>query len=195
MPDEAVPPRFVSLEFHTRFFPGLLRHRLRRKGRKQEGTSFTSTLEMMIVLAVCLILSIIGLPSALTRGSIVGWVLTLAGVGGIVLLVILSAASHRGARATYDDFLMGVFFFFVSLGVFIGIPVGMESHSFWLGFAAGLAGLCAGYVLGIFAGLGLQHLGWIAGIVNMLAGLASMVVAGTMLIMLMFSAVRSSTTG
>lgn len=144
----------------------------------------------MIVLAVCLVLSIIGIPSALNGGSVVGWALTVLGAGGLVLLVILSVASRWGTEATYDDFLVGIFFFFVSLGVFIGIPVGMDNHSLWLGLIVSVTGLCAGYVVGIFAGLFLQHLGWIAGILNMLAGLGSMVAAGTMLVMLLLSVAR-----
>ena len=43
----------------------------------------------------------------------------------VMILVILSIGSQWGDRPTYSDFLAGVFFFFVCLGLFIGIPVGM----------------------------------------------------------------------
>jgi hypothetical protein len=184
MATDMVHPRFLSLEFHTKFFPRLLRDRLHRKKKEEQGTSFTSTMELTITLAVCLILAVIGIPSALTRGSIVGWILSILGVGGLLALLILSMGSQWGHRPTYDDFLTGIFFFFVSLGIFIGIPVGMEYHSPWLGALASLVGLFGGYVLGIFAGMQLQHLGWIAIILNMLAGLAAIVVGGTALVML-----------
>jgi len=82
-------------------------------------------MEMIIGLAVCLVLALIGIPYALTQGSIIGWILSIAGVGGIVILVILSIGSQWGDRPTYNDFLAGVFLFFVCLGLFIGIPVGM----------------------------------------------------------------------
>jgi hypothetical protein len=162
----------------------LLQDRLRRKKKEEQGTSFTSHIELTVTLAVCLILAVIGIPSALTRGSIVGVILSIIGVGGLLVLLILSMGAQWGNRPTYDDFLIGIFFFFVSLGIFSGIPVGMEYHSPWLGVLASLAGLFGGYVLGIFAGMQLQHLGWIAIILNMLAGLAAIVVGGTALVML-----------
>jgi len=41
MTGETAPPKFLSLEFHARFFPRLLLDRLRRKGREPGGTTFT----------------------------------------------------------------------------------------------------------------------------------------------------------
>jgi hypothetical protein len=139
---------------------------------------------MMIIFAVCLILAVIGIPMAWTQGSFFGWILSIIGIGGIVALMILSVASQWGNRPTYDDFLTGIFFFFVSLGLFLGIAVGMDRHSFWLGVSASLAGLAGGYVLGIFAGLRLQHLGWMAVIMNMLAVFGAIVLGATALILL-----------
>jgi hypothetical protein len=183
---DPVPPKFLSLDFHSRFFPRLLLDRyLRRKKNELQGTTFTSTTEMFVTLAVCLILAIIGIPTALTRGSITGWILSILGVGGTILLLIMSVGAHWGNRPSYDDFLGGIFFFLVSLGVFIGIPVGMDAHSPWLGIFASLAGLFAGYALGIFAGLQLQRLGWFATIISMVAGLAAIVMTGGALFMLL----------
>jgi hypothetical protein len=184
---DPVPPIFLSLDFHTRFFPQLLLGRyIRRKKTETKETTFISTMEMFITLAVCLILAAIGIPSAVTRGSILGWILSIIGVGGTILLLVISVGAQWGTRPSYDDFLGGIFFFLLSLGAFLGFPVGMTTHSPWLGILAGLAGLLAGYVLGIFAGLWLQCLGWFAIPVNMLAGLGAIVVAGTALIMLLW---------
>ena len=141
-------------------------------------------MEGVIVSAVCLVLAAIGIPSALNQGSILGWILSIIGVGGISALFIFSIWSRRGIRPTFDDFLAGIFFFFVSLGFSGGIFLGNVYHSLWLGACAGAAGLFAGYVLGIFAGLWMQYLGWMAIIINMLAGLAAIVVIGTAVIML-----------
>jgi hypothetical protein len=190
MAPDIIPPKFLSLEYHTRFFPRLLRDRLRRKKRDEQGTSFTSTTELIVTLAVCLILAIIGIPSALNRGSIVGLILSIIGVGGILAIFVLSVGAQWGERPTYDNFLAGIFFFFVSLGIFIGIPIGMGHHSPWLGALASLAGLLGGYVLGILAGLRLQHLGWMAVMVSMLAGLAAIVMGGAMLVMLLLLTVQ-----
>ena len=190
MGTDIIPPKFLSLEYHARFFPRLLRDRLRRKKREEQGTSFVSTMELIIALAVCVILAAIGIPSALNRGSIVGLILSIIGVGGVLAIFVVSVTAQWGNRPTYEDFLIGIFFFFVSLGIFIGIPVGMDNHSFWLGALASLGGLLGGYVLGIFAGLRLQHLGWMALIVDMLAGFAAIVMGVAALVILLLLAVR-----
>jgi hypothetical protein len=162
----------------------MLKDRIFRKKRSVGATSFTSTLEMMVCLAICLIFSIIGIPFAVTGKSIVGWVLTVVGVGGIIALLTVSIRSQWGYKPSYDTFLVGVFFFFVCLGVFIGIPIGMTYHSFWLGIGTGIVGLIAGYAIGIFAGLRIQHLGWFALIVNFVAAFGVVVIAGTALVMM-----------
>jgi hypothetical protein len=157
---------------------------LRRKKKETQGTTFAPTMEMIIALAVCLVLAVIGIPSALTRGSVVGWIPSIIGVGGISALLIASVGAQWGNRPTYDNFLTGVFFFFVSLGILIGIPVGMGNSSPVLGVSVSLAGLLGGYMPGIFAGLRMQHLGWMALILNMVAGLAAIAMGGATLIML-----------
>ncbi len=143
MAPETAPPKFLSTEFHTGFFPRLLKERWQRKKRERQGTTFTSTMEMMISFAVCLILAIIGIPLAWVQGSIAGWILAILGAGGIAVLVILSVSGQWGEQPTYENFLMGIFLFFVSLGAFIGIPVGMDRHSFWVGVFASVAGLAS----------------------------------------------------
>jgi hypothetical protein len=187
---EPAYPKFFSFEFHARFFPRVLMDRLGRKKRGAQGATFTSTLEMMIALVVCVVLAVIGIPSALAQGSVVGWVLTIIGVGGIVALLIASVAGSSGYQPTYDDFLTGIFFFFIALGILAGIAVGMETHSAVLGLCASAGGLVAAYVLGIVAGLRMQHLGWIASILNMLAGLGAIILGGTIVIMLVVLTVK-----
>jgi hypothetical protein len=175
-------PQFLSFDFHLSFFPRLLVRRLRRKG-KDGGVTFTSTLEATVLLAVCVVLALIGLPSALAGGSIPGWVPSVLGVGGTTVLFVWSVASAWGSPPEYDRFGAGVFFFFVALGVFFGVPVGLSYHSFHLGTLASLGGLVCGYLLGIFSGRQVQRLGWISVIVDMLAGLAAIGLAGTALVM------------
>ena len=185
MTADPVPPKFLTLEFHTRFFPRLLQDRyLRRKKKETQGTSFTSTTEMFLSAVVCAILAAIGLPSALSRGSIFGWVLSGIGVAGMIALVIQSVAAGCGIKPSYDDFLGGIFFFFVSLGFVAGVAAGLDAHSAWIGIPATVAGLATGYALGILAGLRMQHLGWIAILLNMLAGLGAVIAAGGALVVL-----------
>jgi hypothetical protein len=186
MAADPILPKFLSLEFHTRFFPRVLRDRLCRKGKESEGTTFTSTMEMMILLAVCLMLAVIGIPSAVTRGSILGCILSVFGIGGTAALLISSVGSQWGTRPTYDSFLVGMFFFDLSLGILVGISIGMSYHSLLLGACASLAGLVAGYALGIFSGLWAQRLGWMAMAINALAGLAAIIV-GIATIILLFA--------
>jgi hypothetical protein len=190
MAADLIPPKLLSLEFHTRFFPRLIWDRLRRKKKGERGTSFVSTMEIILVLAGSVILAVIGIPLALTRGSIVGLILSIIGVGGVLAIFVLSIGAQWGQRPTYDLFLSGIFLFFISLGIFIGIPIGIDNHSTFLGVLASLGGLLGGYMLGIFAGLWLQHLGWMAIILNMLAGFAAIVVGCVTLIMSLLLAVR-----
>jgi hypothetical protein len=190
MAAEIIPPKILSLEFHTRFFPRLIWNRLRQKKKEEQGTSFVSTMELTLVLVGSVILAVIGIPLALTRRSIVGLIMSVIGAGGVLAIFVLSVGAQRGHRPTYDRFLSGIFFFFVFLGIFIGIPIGMDNHSTYLGVLASLGGLFGGYMLGIFAGLWLQHLGWMAIILDMLAGFAAIAMGSATLIMLLLLAVR-----
>jgi hypothetical protein len=162
-------PRFFSPAFHTRFFPDVLSNRLRPGGRA--GSGFF-TFDRYLMLAVCLFLVIIGVPKAINQKSTVGWVLLGAGMLGFVFLIVQSIASQWRARPSYESFLAGFFFLFITLGLTTGIYVGTHQHSFALGLLAGAAGLILGYLLGIFAGLQFQRLGWLAALLNMLAGVA-----------------------
>jgi len=183
MAPDSHPPNFFSREFHGSFFPGVLKERLRFRKNAVEGVTFTSTTEMFISLAVCVVLAVIGIPSAV-EGAVWGWILSILGIGGTIVLVVISVRGQRGERPSYDDFLIGVFLFFVALGILIGIAVGMEARSFWVGLLASLAGLVAGYVVGILGGMWLQCLGWIAVVINMVAGFGAIILGGTVLIIL-----------
>jgi hypothetical protein len=161
-------PSLFSFEFHTRFFPALLWSRLH--SREREGTSFIFT-EGYIVFAICLVLAAVGLPNAVTSGSFMGWVV--GGIGSVGMLALVgSSIGTRGDGPSYNDFLPGIFFFFIFFGITAGIFIGSLEHSFFLGLSVGLAGLILGYFIGILAGLGLQYLGWLAQIFDMLAALS-----------------------
>lgn len=162
-------PKFLSLEFHTRFFPAFLWSRLRPRDRV--GTGFPSAVGLQVMFVVCCILVILGLPGAVSNRSFIGWILAGAGAAGILALLINSLCSRREAPS-YDGFLSGVFLFFVALGISAGVFVGTLEHSVPMGLLIGLGGLIAGYLLGIMAGLWFQYLGWLASMVNILAGLA-----------------------
>jgi hypothetical protein len=160
--------RFLSLAFHTRFFPGVLLNRLRPKGRARSGFF---TFDHYVMLAVCLFLVIIATPKAGYQRSTVGWILFGFGLLGFVFLVAQSIASQWRERPSYDNFLVGFFFLFITLGLTAGIYAGTQRYSLVLGLLAGAAGLIAGYLLGIFAGLQFQRLGWLAVLLNILAGI------------------------
>jgi len=163
-------PKFQSFEFHTRYFPGILLSRMRLGGRT--GTGFSSTFEHYILFIVCIVLLVFGIPVAVSSGSITGWIAGGIGAAGTVALVINSVFSRTKEPPSYEDFLTGVFFFFVFLGISSGVFVGTLEHSLSLGLMTGSAGLITGYLLGILAGLWLQYLGWLSAAVNGLAGLA-----------------------
>jgi hypothetical protein len=161
--------RFLSLAFHTRFFPGVLLKHLRPKGRA--GSGFF-TFDHYVMLAVCLFLVIIATPKAGYQRSIVGWILFGFGMLGFVFLIVQSIAAQWRQRPSYDSFLAGFFFLFITLGLSAGIYAGTHQHSLALGLLAGAAGLISGYLLGIFAGFQFQRLGWLSVLLNLLAGVA-----------------------
>jgi hypothetical protein len=158
-------PTFFSVGFHTQFFPGLLWSCLRHKERS--GTTFVP-LENYLVIAACVVLTAIGIPHALNHHSIIAWLSVGIGVAGILTLAIASICT-RHESPSYDDFLFGIFFFLVMLGITSGIFTGSLEHSFSLSLLGSVAGLVLGYVLGIFFGLWFQYLGLLAVVLNALA--------------------------
>jgi hypothetical protein len=162
-------PRFLSREFHTRFFPRVLLTRLRPRGRK--GSGFF-TFDHLLTLAACLFLVVIATPKPMHQRSIVGWILFGVGSFGLVALLIHSIAAQWRERPSFDDFLVGFFFLLITMGLTAGIYVGTHQHSLVPGLLAGTAGLLLGYLLGIFTGLQFQRLGWLAALLNMLTGIA-----------------------
>ncbi|MGA3115735.1 MAG: hypothetical protein ABSF90_15035 [Syntrophobacteraceae bacterium] len=168
--NEDIAPGFLSIEFHTRFFPVLLRNRIRRNERI--GTGFSSVLELKVLFVVCFFLITVGLHYAMVRKLPIGWAPGGLGAAGMLFLLIHSICS-RGTQPSYDRFLTGVFFFFVALGLSGGIFAGTLYHSLAVGVATGAAGLLVGYSLGILTGLFLQYFGWLAPMVSGIAGLAA----------------------
>jgi hypothetical protein len=160
-------PRFLSPAFHTRFFPRILLNRLRPRGRA--GSGFF-TFDHYVTLAVCLFLVVIATPKPMHQRSIAGWILFGIGMLGLAFLFVQSIASQWRERPSYDDFLIGFFFLFITMGLTAGIYFGTLQHSLSFGLLAGAAGLLAGYLLGIFAGLQFQRLGWLAALLNILSG-------------------------
>lgn len=180
------PPRFLTVAFHTSFFPSLLMNRIRGhlKPKEERGTKFVAygLMEIMILLAVSLILIAMGLPAAVSRGSILGWTASGLGMAGIFGLFIFSVCQRIGERepASYDQFLIGIFFFFVVLGLTSGIFFGrLEHHSSGLRLLEGVGGLIAGYVIGVLAGLWLQYLGFMS---KFLDGLALPAIVGMIVV-------------
>lgn len=175
-------PNFLSLEFHFRFFPALLWKRL-RTGGERGGTGFTLPLEFPVLFVVCCVLVIIGLPGAIDKKSVVGWIMSGIGLLGILFLIINSLTSRKDALS-YDNFLPGIFFFFVLLGITAGIFTGSLNHSFRMGFLAVLGGLIVGYLIGIYTGLWFQRFGWLASIINGMAwlGVIGMIVLDMVLL-------------
>lgn len=165
------PPRLLSLEFHTRFFPALLMGRLRPQESLDSG--FSSTTGLTIMLTICAVLVAIGLPNAISRKSVIGWIIGGIGAAGILFFLVQSISSGRDNPPSYARFLKGIFFFLVVLGLSAGILTGSLHHSLALGILTGTGGLIGGYLLGIAGGFWLQRLGWISKIANGLAALAA----------------------
>lgn len=171
----APAPSILSWAFHARFFPSLVWRRLRPRGQP-DGGGFANHLpiELPIVLLVCLVLLFGGLPAALDRGSLVGWMASGLGFVGTVALIVQSVWAQLGTRPTFDAFRLGVFTFFLSLGLTLGVALGSGLQGGVLKALVAAGGLVAGYLAGIGAGLWVQYLGWIAAWIELAAGLAAL---------------------
>lgn len=166
------PPKFLSVEFHKRFFPALLWGSIRPK-QQRTRSGFNSSLELYIVLAVCGVLVALGAPAALSHSSIAGWIASGLGATGILALTVTSISSRQGEPPSWDDFLTGIFLFFIFLGLTVGIFFStMEHFHLFPSLVLCAAGLIAGYVVGIIAGLWLQYVGWMATVLNQVAAAA-----------------------
>ncbi len=172
MSDNLNIPKISNIEFHLRFFPRLLWSKLRPNKKEESGTRFVSTFEFFILLAFFLFLIAIGLPLALKHGSVIGWIVGLAGIAGTLALIISSIIMQAGIKPSYDNFLYGVFFFFVFLGITTGLFVGKTEFSSYWWLPLSFAGLIIGYFLGLFAGFWFQCLGWIVAILDLFGGCA-----------------------
>jgi hypothetical protein len=166
------PPKLLSVEFHTRFFPALLWRRYRPAHQARSGF-FSSSFVRDLAVTGCIVLVAIGFPTALSRGILAGWIAGGIGAAGILAMLVHSIASRRGEPPSWDGFLVGFFFFFLTAGLSTGILFSTLDHYLLVhGLLACAAGLIAGYVLGILAGFVMQYLGWLASILDQIVVLA-----------------------
>lgn len=168
------PPMFFSLEFHTSFFPALLRRLLHPEKRKYESTfAGHIALEYPVLAVISIIAGIYGTASALGSGSIIGWVCGVIGSGGFLYLLISSIRSCRKIDPSFEYFRVIIFLFFVILGINIGLEVGTIYHlSHGFRIITVLAGFIMGYIAGIAGGFWSQYLGWIASLLDIIAIMA-----------------------
>lgn len=184
------PPSFFSFSFHTQFFPSLLWKHLRPKKEVEYQSPFSNhiPLELTILVLVSKLVAIAGLGAGITRGSILGWGFGILGLAVFSFFVVSSIRSQMVTRPSFGSFRFGIFLFFVVLGITAGIFGGTLLHSRSLACWGGFAGFVAGYGVGIFAGLGIQYLGWIGRLFGHLAvaGIVGLIVLDCVLLSSLF---------
>ncbi|OPY93399.1 MAG: hypothetical protein A4E73_00155 [Syntrophaceae bacterium PtaU1.Bin231] len=173
--DEAVQtPRFFSAAFHCRFFPSVLRRIFTPARTAESPFAHHIPLEFTVITVFALFACLLGFAAVIGSGSIAGWVFALLGTAGLVFAVVHGIRSRAGEKPSYDHFRPGVFFFLIVLGFTLGLATGHTWRlSFWPRLLPGIAGAAAGYVLGIGGGLAVQYLGWLAGLIELAAYLAT----------------------
>ncbi len=170
-------PTFLSWAFHLKFFPSIL-WRLLWPKKTELGPPLSGHLvnhvpmEFTILTILSAGAALFGFMAVIGNNSILGWVFGITGIGGFMALLVSSIRFQAGTRPSYESFSIAFFCFFLTLGIAIGIFIGALEHSRSLGLICCFAGLLPGYVSGIFAGLWIQRLGWIAKFLEMLAGVA-----------------------
>ena len=163
------PPPFFSAEYHLRFLPRVVGYRLRQYRERSRAGGFRShvQVEMPLLVVACVLLAIIGLPSAMQHGSIGGWISALLGIGGLVALMAWSIVGEwhwrrkEGHRYGYAEFMPSVFFFCLMTGGSVGlIAGGILSDRPLIGALWALPGLLVGYLVGPSAARWVHALGF-----------------------------------
>lgn len=173
MMETGQPPGFWSREFHTRFFPSVLRLIIRPRNEAYESPFARHGLtELTILLAVSLLACIFGYAAAV-NGSLIGAFIAFLATAGIVFLVVHSLRSRERRRPSWQEFRIGIFFFVLFLCFTAGLAIGQSYHAaYGVRLMGGLAGIAVGYFFGIACGLGAQYLGWLGEMLDLLAGIA-----------------------
>jgi len=180
-------PAFWSAEFHLRYFPALLKARLRPPPAEgfQGFRHFSLGLPVLVVTSISLLA--IGIPGLVDQPfSVLNLVLTV--LGGLVLtaLLVLSIVSCWGEPVTYAGFEPQVFLFVLLLGVSVALFCArlIWQLQTWPAVAVMLAGLLLGYGVGIGAGLWCQVLGPLKGLllVAALPGMVGLLVVDMVLV-------------
>lgn len=180
-------PSILSVEFHLRFFPGLLKRRFRKEENASSFSSGHLPLEYIVLYFVFVLMAMLGLGAGI-KGSIIGWVAGAVGTAGVIFLVVQSIMSVSDVKPSFEAFRFGVFFFLLTLGLSAGLWWGALVDSRLIGIIAGLAGLFIGYWAGLAVGLLIQRLGWISGLVDALsiAGIAGLAVVDLISLYVLF---------
>ncbi|MGH8399851.1 MAG: hypothetical protein ACRESU_02010 [Gammaproteobacteria bacterium] len=175
MNDVVAPPPFLSLAFHVRFLPTLIRSRLKPQPLQSPFANH-GMLEFSILLVISLVLLAVGIPGVAHHPPTwPGVVFTCLGVAGLMWMLVVLIGRWERAPVTYAGFEPLVFLFVILLGLTVGLFL---AHDVWqsslsITWALAAGGLVGGYVLGIGAGLWCQLLGPLKGLFTYLAGIAS----------------------
>ena len=180
---ENTPPPFWSMDFHLRYFPMVLVKQIKDHPDSRKGHVL---IEVPIMVVACGVMMALGLPSAIDRHSIVGWVLVVLGGGGLAALVIWILKATAGSPLSYSEFEPWVFLFLTLSGTVGGLLGGDIFGDLWLGFGGALVGLILGYFLGIGVGLGAQRLGPLRAFVALAAAVGLFIGIGTLLVYLFY---------
>lgn len=165
-------PGFFSFAFHSSYFPAIFRRNLAALWSiwfpPKNASPFHGhvPIEYIILPMLCLAAAGGGLGSFFMEHSLGGGIIGGLGALGLGALLIHSVWERWsfGNPVSYDDFEPMTFLLFLLLGLHAGVLFALDPLK-WppLGAAlGGVAGLLAGYALGIFVGLWIQVLGWIA---------------------------------
>ncbi|MBI5887236.1 MAG: hypothetical protein HZB82_00800 [Deltaproteobacteria bacterium] len=160
--------------------PKVFLYRYRQYRNRDRNAREHFLIEVPLIIVVCAVLAAAGFPSAV-KGSVVGIIISVAGAGGIVALVVGAVISEylrrveQGRKYTYADFVPSIFVFCLVLGFSAGLLTGGVIYkSRQIALIFGLAGLLAGYAAGIFAGRWIHCLGFMAIWFIYLANLATL---------------------
>jgi len=156
-------PGFFTTAFHKDFFlPLLVRAARGQAAGSRSPFEAHVPLELPVLFVASIVAVVIGFPAWQAHGSILGAAAAVAGAAGVLALLVHSIGTPPSRDDLWAGFMAPTFAVCVFLGLTIGLFTGALLWKTALAKCAGAgAGLVAGYVVGIGAGLAMQWLGWV----------------------------------
>lgn len=164
------PLDLFSIPFHRDFFlPFIINSINARKSNTSTHFADFFPYEYVVLFMITMTGVVTGIYAYLSEGSVFGGITGLLASAGFAALMVFSIRSRSDREILWKRFMITTFMFFMLAGLSLGLYTGMlVFNSFLSKFIFGIAGMIAGYFVGIPAGLYMQSFGWTGQLINII---------------------------